>query len=263
MLRRLETALGRLAIPHLAIYLIAGQVIFYVALIGRPELIDQMVFVPGQAVSGKWWLFLTFLFIPPTTATTAMSVVFLIFGLYLFWIMGTALENHWGTPRFNLFMLVGYVATIAASFIDPAGMATNGYLLGSVFLAFAYLYPDFTIMLFFILPVKIKWLALASWVLYAVMFFSGGWQTRLVILAAASNFLLFLSGDVLRSVRGGARRMRVKAQAIQREDEAFHRCKACGATEKSRPDLEFRYCDQCKGTPCYCLEHLRSHQHTT
>jgi hypothetical protein len=44
-------------------------------------------------------------------------------------------------------------------------------------------------------------------------------------------------------------------------DEAFNRCTTCGVTEKSNPRMEFRYCAQCAGTACYCIDHIHVHAH--
>ncbi len=157
--------------------------------------------------------------------------------------MGEALENHWGTFRYNLFFFVGWVATVASAWIQPTVPATNGYLLGSIFLAFAFLYPDFQILLFFIIPIKVKWLALLTWAIYAITFAvaaSGGhWSVCMVILAAVANFLLFFWRDLLEMGRRQGRRVKYSAQAIEARrmaDEAFHRCVICGRTEQSDPE---------------------------
>ncbi len=84
--------------------------------------------------------------------------MFAFFFWYLFYLMGTALERSWGTFRYNVFLLIGYVDTVGVAFIVPDVPANNAFLQGSVFLAFAYLFPDFVMYIFFILPVKIKWL---------------------------------------------------------------------------------------------------------
>ena len=86
-----------------------------------------------------------------------LGLVFTAFGWYIFYLMSGALENYWGAFRFNLFLLLSFVLTVALSFLAPLHGVTNLFILGSVFLAFAYLNPDFELLLFFILPVKIKW----------------------------------------------------------------------------------------------------------
>ena len=97
---------------------------------------------------------LTFVGEPPTT-----NLLFAFFFWYLFYLMGTVLESTWGAFRYNVYLLVGWAATVAVAFLQPNAPASISFLQASVFLAFAYLYPDFQILLFFILPVKVKWLA--------------------------------------------------------------------------------------------------------
>src|SRR5690606_5700220 len=108
---------------------------------------------------------------------------------------------NWGAFRYNLFLGIGYVATIAAGFLVPDAAVNNGFLYGSVFLAFAHLYPDFTLYLLLLLPVKIKWLALLTWIGYAWVFVVGTWSDRVSIVAAVANFLLFFSVDIWQRMR--------------------------------------------------------------
>ena len=162
------------------------------------------------------------------------------------------------------FLGVGWLLTIAAAFITPFAYASNLFLAGSVFLAFAYLNPDFVMMLFFILPVKIKWLALFTWVVYGYEFVTSGWSGRLQIIAALGNFLIFFGRDL---VRDGISRRRSMARAADRvastgrAAQARHRCHVCGKTNLTNPEMDFRYCSKCAGDQCYCPEHIFNHEH--
>jgi hypothetical protein len=150
------------------------------------------------------------------------------------------------------------------AFLAPADPGTNGFIAGSVFLAFAYLNPDFMMYIFFVLPVKIRWLALFTWVVYAVMFVLGPWSTRFQVLASTGNFLLFFGRDLFLTARLRRRRMTGGAQSFGRskaEPEARHRCRICGKTELTHPQLDFRYCSKCAGEHCYCSEHIFNHEH--
>jgi hypothetical protein len=179
----------------------------------------------------------------------------------MFFLMGSALEHYWGEFRFNLFLLLGYALTVGLAFITPGSAVTNLFIAGSVFLAFAYLNPEFEIVLFFILPVKIKWLALITWVGYAVSAFTGSWSVRLQILASVGNFFVFFAGDILRSMRHGRIKMARQAQEFVEANQPRHRCHVCGKTDRSHPQLDFRYCSKCAGDQCYCPEHIRNHEH--
>src|ERR1019366_5654398 len=119
--------------------------------------------------------------------------------------MGSAVDGYWGAFRYNLFLFLGYALTVGVAFLTPASAVTNLFLGASVFLAFAYLHPDFEFVLFFILPVKVKWLALLAWVGYGVSFFLGAWPVRLQIASSVGNFLLFFAGDIFWGVRRGRR----------------------------------------------------------
>jgi len=229
-------------------------ILFVLKLSGQFDL-SFVLLIPELVREGQWWRLLTFIFIPPNA-----HPLFIIFAWYLFYSMGSALEGHWGTFRFNLFLLVGYIVTVAVSFLFPLFPATNIFIGGSVFLAFAFLYPDFEILIFFILPVKMKWLALLTWIGYTYQIFVGPWPTRLVVLASVTNFLLFFGKDILWKIKSGNRQMIRKVKTISTKEEPFHRCTTCGITDLSHPQMEFRYCGEC-GSLCYCNEHIKNHEH--
>jgi hypothetical protein len=266
-LDKLEKRFGRFAMPHLTIILVAGQVLFFLIGSGTQQTLALMWLDLNRVMNqGEIWRLVTFLFIPPDT-----SPIFLLFGWYFFYLMGTTLENHWGAFRFNLFILLGWLATVAAAYVSlqfpgPGGAGlgmTNAYLGGSVFLAFAFLYPDFQILLFFLLPVKIKYLALITWISYFISFaFAEHWMERFAILAATGNFLLFFGGEILGRMRHANRRMTFQSKALVDERKPRHVCRVCQADSVANPDLDFRYCTDCKPPQCYCPKHLDLHAHT-
>src|SRR5262249_48935520 len=157
---------------------------------GLPSPVEPLQLIPERVLDGEAWRLASFLVVPPFT-----NLFFAFFFWYFLYLMGTALEHHWGTFRFNVSLVIGYLAPVGSAFAVPALPATNGFLYGSLFLAFAYLYPDYEILLFFILPVKVKWLALLTWIGYGLGLVFGDWLTRALILAAISNFLLFFGRD--------------------------------------------------------------------
>ena len=263
ILDKLEHRFGRTAMPHLTLVLVVGQVLFFLIGASTPQTLALMWLDFNRVLlQGEVWRLVTFLFIPP-----ASHPLFLLFAWYFFYLMGTALENHWGHFRFNLFILIGWLATLASAYASsqlPFPLpVTNAYLAGSVFLAFAYLYPDFEILLFFLLPVKVKWLALITWISYFVSFvMTPSWTERFAILAATANFLLFFGRAILDRMRHANRRMIVQTAALRPEKKPTHVCRVCGADSVSSPDLDFRYCTDCKPTQCYCPQHLDRHAHT-
>jgi len=254
--RKIGRMLEHLAIPNLTLYLVGGQGLALLLNAGNHEFLMNMLLLPDAVLAGQWWRLLSFLFTPPTS-----NPILALFALYLLYFMGGSLENQWGTARYNLFVLVGYVMTIVAAFVFPEALATNAYLTGSIFLAFAYLYPDFQILLFFILPVKIKWLALITWLGYAYTLIFGSWPARLLVVAALANFLLFFGRDLFYRARYGHRRMQQQTKEIKTRDQPKHVCAVCGVTDVSDKTMEFRYCTKCNPPVAYCMRHLTDHQH--
>lgn len=256
LLSKLERSIGRFAIPNLSLYLVFGQVTVYLAVLLGHKDTSAFLFIPRLALMGQWWRILSFLLMPPP-----MSVIFICFAWWIFYMMGSALEAYWGTFRFNLFIFLGAALTVGLSFLQPEIAVNNAFLAGSVFLAFAYLNPDFELLLFFILPLRIKWLALLTWLVYGFEFLAGGWATRLQVIAATGNFFLFFWGDLLRGARSHQRAVARAADRAAAAVEVRHRCRICGKTDKTNPELDFRYCSKCAGEECYCPEHIRNHEH--
>jgi len=266
-LRRLERQLQPYAIPNLTQILVAGQVLVFVVSLVKPEIIEAMWLRPKSVIEGEWWRLLAFPFIP------SLSLIFWIFQVIFMLLMGAALDAHWGSLRYNLFFLTGYLSSIALAcllgFFAPDGaVATNEFLYTSIFLAFAYLYPDFEILVLFILPVKVKWLALLTLIGYFITllaglatFASGGWLLCAMVLASNLNLLLFFGRDIAQRLRSRNLRMLRRFEQLSQANKVRHVCAVCGATDLSNPEREFRYCTECDGTPAYCDLHLAGHKH--
>lgn len=248
------------AIPNLSLYLVLGQAaIFGLEMTNTIPSSEPLWLIPAQVLAGEWWRLVTFILVPPNA-----SIYFIAFAWYMFWLFGSALEAHWGVNRYNLFLLTGWALTVGLSFVTPLAIASNEFIAGSVFLAFAWLAPNFEIALFFILPVKIKWLALVSWIFYAFTFVAGNLPTKLAVLAATGNFLIFFGRDLWMTVVQRQRRVAyAAANRTERAEAPRHRCKVCGKDSESHRDLDFRYCSTCTDDSCYCPEHLRNHEHVT
>lgn len=258
LLDKLERKFGRWAVPNVTLAVIVGQVLVYTVTLTRQQL-PAIELIPARVLAGEYWRLVTFIFTPPE-----VNLLFVIFAWQLFYLMGTTLEHTWGTFRYNLFLLSGWAATVAVSFLVPEQPASVAFLGSSVFLAFAWLYPEFEILILFILPVKAKWLALLTWISYGYTLMVGTLLEQMLMFASLANFLLFFGTDIYWRARRGRRRMIEQAHRIQNRYQppaARHRCRICGITEKSHPNEDFRYCSQCTGTQCYCSAHLRDHAH--
>ncbi len=254
--------MGRFALPHASLYLVAGQAGVLLCIVTGSLHPEWLVFAPGLVEQGQWWRLFTFILLPPPFSPTLLGYLFLIFGWWLFYFMGSALEHDWGAFRFNAYLLFGYALTVGLSFLTPGALVTNLFLAGSVFLAFAYLNPTFELVIFFILPVQIRWLALITWACYAYSFVTGNGAARLQIAAATGNFFLFFGRDLWRRAGLRTRQMRREA-AAPKAGQPRHRCRVCGKTDLSNPELDFRYCSKCAGEECYCPEHIFNHTHVT
>lgn len=195
---QIERKLSKYAIQNLMMIIVGAMAIVFIADLlvytgtGK-SLISMLYFDRAAIAAGQWWRVITFIFCPPDT-----SLIFIIFALYFYWLIGSALERAWGTFRFNLYYLCGIVGAIISGLIT--GYATNNYLNMSLFLAFAFFYPEFEVLLFFILPVKIKWLAYIDAALIAYSFIMSRWSGRLAILFSLSNLVIFFYHDIKLSV---------------------------------------------------------------
>jgi hypothetical protein len=194
-LSRLESKFGHIAIHGLLRYVAAFSSLCFVLVKLNPHYLSFLYLDRDRLMAGEVWRLVTYLFIPsfgglffPDWLGMAMYVWF------LFW-MGDGLEQAWGAFRFNVFFFIGMLGTTAGALIansDPGG----GILQTTVFLAFARFYPETVIRLFFLLPVKVKWLAWLDGALLLMTFLGGNLSIRLAIIAGLLNYLLFFGRDI-------------------------------------------------------------------
>ena len=276
-LDKLERKLGRYAIPNLTVYLLAGYVIGCGIIYLMPNLIGWLTLEPALILRGQIWRIISWVLIPPTT--NPISLLFLVL---LYYSLGTALERTWGTFRYNVYIFSGILFTVIAVFIlygvffalygtevplSSIGLVSTNYITMSIFLAFAAIYPDMEVLLYFVLPIKMKWMALVYAVMALYYFITGGIVSRVAIAASLLNFVIFfLSSRNMR--RFGPREQTRKAKFRKQSRPhmtyaggARHRCAVCGRTELDDPNLEFRFCSKCKGNYEYCQDHLFTHEH--
>lgn len=213
-LNKLERKFGHLAIPNLMQIIVIGMVAVYVLdmfsmPVSRGAGISQLIAFSRSAIlRGQIWRVITFVFMPPATRP-----IFLLVTLYFFWMIGQSLELNWGSFRFTLYYLIGVIGTIIGGFIT--GHASNYYLNLSLFIAFAIFNPEMEVLLFFILPVKIKYLAYFSAASLLYMFIISGWAGKVSILVSLLNLFLFFGEDFIDSIRGLIRRIKWKMDTRQ------------------------------------------------
>lgn len=207
-LNKFERKHPRFGIPNLMIYIVVSMLFIYVfdsaaAASGR-SLSPLLVFYWPSIMSGQFWRIITFILLPPNT-----SPIFIIFSLYFSYMIGSALENQWGTCTFTVYYLIGVLGSILAGMIT--GAAYNIYLNLSLFFAFAILFPDFQIMLFFILPVKIKYLAYLNIMYFVVSLILGSWADRAAIIASLLNLIIFFSGTFIKTIKRSGKYRKTRA----------------------------------------------------
>ena len=197
----LANKLRRFAIPSLMKYLVICMgAVFLMDLFFMGQFRSYLWFSRPAIYSGQIWRLISFIFIP-----ISASPLFIVFVLYFYYMIGEALEREWGVAKFNLFYLIGILGTIIAGLIT--GFATNHYLNMSLFFAFAILFPEVQIRLFFVLPVKVKWLGYLNAAYFAYLLISSGWPQRLALLVSVANIILFFQNDVRRQI-GNTRKRR-------------------------------------------------------
>lgn len=253
---RLEQKFGKFAISNLTYFLIGGQLLVFIFSYLNP-LAANLFFLQGQLVLlGQWWRVFTFLFMPLTA-----DLFFLAFALYIYYLYGSVLENHWGSFRYFVYIFIAYTGTVMLAFLFPAYRFSNSYIFLSVFLAFAYLYPDFKLNIFFILPIKVKWLAWLSWGGILLSLIAGTMPMRLMTVVSILNFILFFGVDILKSGRLGFWHSAFKTGQALKLEKAHHVCAVCRKNEIDNPDMQIRYCNKCIPPTCYCGDHAVNHQH--
>lgn len=264
-LNKLERKYGRYAIPNLPLYIVILYGIGTIMNLFSKSFYYNFSLNPYMVLHGQPWRIVTFLVTTPET-----NIIFLIFVLMFYYSIGESLVQVWGAFRFNMYVLVGVIGTIAASFLvyaiypSPYIFMDTYYLNLSLFLAFAAIFPNMQVYLYGILPLKVKWLAIVDVVLLAFSFIQGGLGTKVSIVVSLINFLLFYfsSRNYKRISPGEVRRKRQYRQSVQRGSTgARHRCHICGRTEEDDPTLDFRFCSKCNGSYEYCSDHLFSHTH--
>jgi len=251
-INQLERRFGRFAIPGLTRGIVALQALVYILVVTTPGFEQALLMDPGKIREGEVWRLVTYIFLPRT-----MSPLWVLFALYILWIVGDALEQAWGAFKLNLYILLGILCMAVAGFLS--GAHGDGLIFWiCLFFAFATIYPNHTFLLFFILPVKVKWLALFAAGALLLQMLTPSVALRATGVAVVANYLLFFGGYWLRLLRDQsalkARRARFDAAKLPVE-ATLHRCAVCGRTEVSDPQLDFRVASDGEE---YCAEHLPS-----
>lgn len=186
---RLEDKLGGWSIPHLVRGLVVLNALAFLLEMASPGFSASLVLERTALQQGEWWRALTFLFAAGGTKGS-LGIFFFVIWMMVTWMFGEGLESAWGSFKLTLYLAIPVVLIVAVVCFFPPGAAVNVILLTSLFFAFATLYPDLELMLFFILPVKCKWLAWVS-AAFILLEFAVNPTSRLLILASLSSYFIF------------------------------------------------------------------------
>ena len=278
---KLERKFGRFGIPNLTIYMIVCYVIGYALMIVNPGILNWLSLEPAYILRGQVWRLVTWVLYPPSTSGVLW---FAIAVLFFYYPIGTSLERTIGTFKYTLYILSGVIFTILGAFILyfllggnvlVGNVFSTYYISLSTFLAYAMCYPDMQVLLMFIIPVKMKWMA----ILYVVIVvyemiqyvMAGAWYLVIPIVASLLNFIIFYFGtkDFSRYNPKEIHRRNEFRRAMEPQGRmksgsgsvTKHKCAICGRTELDDPNLEFRFCSRCNGNYEYCQDHLFTHTH--
>lgn len=204
--------IGKFRIPGLMNYILALMAGAYIAqyVFVDANILGFLSFSRALILQGQVWRLLTWIIVPPV----GTSLVSLIFFLYFYYLVGSSLENEWGSFIFTFYYVVGVVCTIIAGFIT--GGVVNTYLNLSLYFAFAILYPNTQIYLFFLIPIKMKYLALANAVFYVITIIqslvSGQWVVFGALIASLVNLAIFFGKDFFNNIKNSFKYRKTRRQ---------------------------------------------------
>lgn len=267
----------RLGIPNLMRWIVAANAVIYIfSMFDRSGLLLSTLAMDASSVlHGQLWRIVTFVLIP--TGSRPLSVLLSLF--FYYW-LGESMERLWGSTKFTVYyaggMLLSVLASLLALFLDGFAFPLYGagYVNAALFFAYALTYPEAMVRVFYIIPVKMKWLAIVEAALYALAVIYGvvlgAWGYALTPIVAMLNLFIFFSPDLHRRTdqfrahrRPEAVQFRKAVKEQQRQKGYNHKCEVCGRTDTEFPELQFRYCSKCAGYHCFCEEHIFNHVHHT
>lgn len=285
LLNKMERKLGKFAISNLSLYIIIAYILGYI--LSFTGALNIFTLDPYEICHGQVWRILTWIIVPPSKFD-----LFTVIMLYFYYQLGTTLERTWGAFRYNIYIFSGMIFTILGAFLLYAISTLNGgdpqtmgyivstgfstyYINLSIFLAFASVYPNMQVLLFFVIPVKIKWMAYLDIALLGYQFIFSGAADRIAIVMSLLNFIVFFftTRNYNRINPKEIHRRQSFKRATKQGDKVFsstftsneniskHKCAICNRTEKDSDTLEFRFCSKCNGNYEYCSDHLFTHTH--
>lgn len=256
-IRKLENKFGFIAISNLPLYIIGFQIIVYFLVLTETINLESIILRPSKIIMlGEYWRALTFPFVPPILAKDTFSIFLLIISWYIFAVLSKFLESYWGTFLFNVFIYIGLLGTLILSLIgfylfrEIAFFVNPDFLFFSIFIAFCIINPDYEILLFFVLPIKVKYLAYFSIAFFLFsFFFTSLFSEKISMLGQVLNLILFFAKDFKFYIK---KIKNIKFQTSNDKAMPFaHKC-ICGLDSINNPDLQFRYKKKGDEVICVC-----------
>ena len=147
-----------LIIANVAIYL----VYFFGSFIQGDEIFGFLKLVPSQVIRGAIWQPVTYLFLHSLGGPGHI-----LFNMLALWMFGAPIEEAWGTRRFvNYYFLCGVGAglcVVVANLLwgnpNQVTLGASGAIYG-LLLAFGMLFPEQEILVFFLVPIKAKYMVM-------------------------------------------------------------------------------------------------------
>lgn len=271
-------------IPNLMRYVVIGNIVL--GLLSNfssaaSSFLSFFAFSLDGLLHGQVWRIISFVLIPEST-----SPFYLLITCYFYYWIGSTLERQWGTAKFTTYYLSGMLLTVfgasIVSLISGYNIPVYGasYVNFAMFMAFALLYPDTRVLLFYFIPIRMKWLAYIDifYFFYNIFYYisAGAWYFSILPIVALLNFVIFFWPELRRFFKlehhqsrqathfhNTVRAQQREEQYQQRTQGWRHKCAVCGRTDTSDPDLQFRYCSKCAGYHCFCSDHIFNHVHFT
>lgn len=203
----LDRRMPGFGIPNLALYLIGAQACGFLLLLANPNAILLLILDPSLVLKGEVWRLVTFLAVPLTS-----DLLWMVFALYFLYFIVNGIEAEWGEFRTTLYVLVAILLTIVFSFTFQTPIYSTTKLGSTLFLAAATIAPEYQILLFFVIPVKMKWLAWLSVAYIVYSLIVGSMLSRLYLLTMYANYLLFFGPYFVGRLRAFYRRKKFQQE---------------------------------------------------
>lgn len=258
-LEKLEKIVSKFAIRDLMKYIMLGSFFVYIMDMLTSNFISGILgFSKALILEGQIWRVITFIFVP------WQGSLFILITFFFYFFIGRTLESIWGVARFNLYYILGVIFTVIGGFIF--GYATTYYLNLTLFLAYAVTLPDSYVNLYFVIPIKVKYLGFVYAAFLLIDFIRiDSISSRAAMVISLLNFIIFFGPDFFkeskRRKKTNEMRKKIRDAKIKTKNKPIHKCTVCGITEKDDPNMEFRYCTKCVGNFEYCEKHIRNHEH--